>query len=94
MQKEEIGNGSFRRIVRRFTLVFVLCVCYVLSIGPASWLCINGYGMPVVVMDVVYYPIWQVKRSSKTGARVVDGYLSHWISFPPVDYYDDDVHPS
>ena len=91
MRKEKIEDSSFRRIVRRFTLGLALFVCYVLSVGPASWLCVNGYGVPVIAVDVLYYPIWRVKRGSKTGARVIDRYLSHWISVPRVDF--DDVPP-
>ncbi len=81
------------RIACRLIMIVFLIVCYGLSIGPASWLCLNGYGVPVVVLDTVYYPIWQAKRRSTTCAVVVDGYLSHWVALPQPNFVDVPTEP-
>jgi hypothetical protein len=78
-------------LVRRQLLVVGFClmivVCYLASVGPASWLCVKGY-VPLKAVEIMYSPIWYLKRKSQTASEVVDSYLSIWISFPQPNFED------
>jgi hypothetical protein len=74
--------------LRRFTLFVILIIWYFLSVGPVDWLVLEGYGVPAVVVEVAYYPLWFVRDHSTKGAGLIDRYLSVWVAVPNPDFED------
>ena len=60
-------------------IVFLLPVVYVLSIGPAFWLCLTGR-LSTSTLNTVYAPVLKIRKSSETSKKVVDDYL--WLFTP------------
>jgi hypothetical protein len=56
--------------------VVVLPILYVLSVGPAAWLHMNGYVGDGI--QLVYGPLRYVYENSAVAQQVLDWYLGLW----------------
>jgi hypothetical protein len=78
---DEITQGTMvRRLFRGAAVAIVFVVLYVLSMGPAIWLCTRGQTLTPweTACATVYWPV--VRVAEMTGGEWLDAYCQMWIN--------------
>lgn len=67
------------------TWAAALLVIYVLSVGPAAWLCITiGAAEPILqVLNLAYAPVWWTCSQSEWSMNLYIHYMSLWVDVTP-----------
>jgi hypothetical protein len=78
MNKKNPTEGKSKYLIASVLLIMLLPLVYVLSVGPAVWLQMNGYLSESVedALEVIYLPLAWLVMNSEWAEAMLMAYLS------------------